>query len=299
MCLPQEGVGWAAVAAARGGCLLPQGACPAGMHPPFSFPSCGKENGPCTVQKKRPLGALRCSGPPRATGVGVSVPAPIWAGLRARLGLLRFLQLPSRGGWRSGHRGARTHLISSSFRAFRFATRCPGGRRGCCVGPCCSFHQQPASGSEKRSKSMRRPPRRSQQYWHGTAVPTSQKAIACPKASPNRRLHRYVDPRARGGPLHRSAPKRPFLLDRARPVFFSAKTEKKMGGASPLDKPPCGSRYPRGRRPAAHLSPGGGSPPLTAPWRWGSTRRARRTAPACPRAPAAPPGSESSPRPGR
>ena len=27
----------------------------AGMHPPFSFPSCGKENGPCTVQKKRPL----------------------------------------------------------------------------------------------------------------------------------------------------------------------------------------------------------------------------------------------------
>ena len=40
-------------------------------------------------------------------------------------------------------------------------------------------------------------------------------------------------PVARGGPLHRSAPKRPFLLDRARPVFFSAKTEKKMGGASP------------------------------------------------------------------
>ena len=25
------------------------------MHPPFSFPTCGKENGPCTVQKKRPL----------------------------------------------------------------------------------------------------------------------------------------------------------------------------------------------------------------------------------------------------
>ena len=25
------------------------------IHPPFSFPSCGKENGPWTVQKKRPL----------------------------------------------------------------------------------------------------------------------------------------------------------------------------------------------------------------------------------------------------
>ena len=29
-------------------------------------------------------------------------------------------------------RGARTHLTSSSFRAFRFATRCPGIRRGRC-----------------------------------------------------------------------------------------------------------------------------------------------------------------------
>ena len=44
-----------------GGCLLPQGACPAGMHPPFSFPSCGKENGPCTVQKKRPLWSQLCT----------------------------------------------------------------------------------------------------------------------------------------------------------------------------------------------------------------------------------------------
>ena len=37
--------------------------------------------------------------------------------------------LPSRGGWCGGGRGARTHLTSFSFRAFRFATRCPGGRR--------------------------------------------------------------------------------------------------------------------------------------------------------------------------
>ena len=111
-----------------------------------------KENGPCTVQKKRALSVLRCSGPPRATGVGVSVPAPILPGLRARLGLLRFLQLPSRGGLCGGQRGARTHLTSFSFRAFRFATRCPGGRRGCCVGPCCSSHQPPASGSENRRR---------------------------------------------------------------------------------------------------------------------------------------------------
>ena len=42
---------------------------------------------------------------PRATGVGVSVPAPIWTGLRARYALLRFLLLPSRGGWRRPRRG--------------------------------------------------------------------------------------------------------------------------------------------------------------------------------------------------
>ena len=40
-----------------------------------------------------------------ATGVGVSVPAPIWTGLRARYALLRFLLLPSRGGWRRPRRG--------------------------------------------------------------------------------------------------------------------------------------------------------------------------------------------------
>ena len=40
---------------AASGVWLPPGGLSSGMHPPFSFPSCGKENGPCTVQKKRPL----------------------------------------------------------------------------------------------------------------------------------------------------------------------------------------------------------------------------------------------------
>ena len=65
-------------------------------------------------------------------------------------------------------------------------------------------------------------------------------------------------PPSRGGPLHRSAPKRPFLLDRARPVFFSAKTEKKMGGASCMDHAPCGSRVSPGRRHGGSSIPYGG-----------------------------------------
>ena len=52
--------------------------------------------------------------------------------------------------------------------------------------------------------------------------------------------------------------KRPFLLDRARPVFFLGKTEKKMGGASWLDKPPAGAEtlWPPSGGPY-HLNPSG------------------------------------------
>ena len=57
-------------------------------------------------------------------------------------------------------------------------------------------------------------------------------------------------PPSRGGPLHRSAPKRPFLLDRARPVFFSARRKRKWG-VHPAEQAPCGSKDSRGRRTAA------------------------------------------------
>ena len=102
------------------GILLPQGACPAGMHPPFSFPTCGKENGPCTVQKKRPLRRAPARSCLRATRVGGSVQAPILACLRARYALLRFPRLPSRGGWCGSCRDARTHLNCFAFPVSRY-----------------------------------------------------------------------------------------------------------------------------------------------------------------------------------
>ena len=60
--------------------------------------------------------------------------------------------------------------------------------------------------------------------------------------------------------------KRPFLLDRARPVFFSAKTEKKMGGASRWTSPPAGAetRWPPSGGPY-HLSPAGRCAPTDSP----------------------------------
>ena len=60
---------------------------------------------------------------------------------------------------------------------------------------------------------------------HGTAVTNLQKGKACPKAGQNRRLHRYVDLRQRGGPLHRSAP-HTFLFRPCTAHFSFGKTER-------------------------------------------------------------------------
>ena len=80
-------------------------------------------------KRKNRLGALRCSGPPRDGGRRIGA----CFGFAWPSGTLQSSArsiLPSRGGWCRPRRGARTHLTSSSFRAFRFATRCPGDRGG-------------------------------------------------------------------------------------------------------------------------------------------------------------------------
>ena len=86
---------------------------------------------------------------------------------------------------------------------------------------------------------------------HGAAVPTSQKSIACPKAGPNRGRHRYADPRAHGGPLHRSAPS-VFLFGPCTARFSFGKTKEKWG-VHPAGQAPLREQRPGGRRPAAHI----------------------------------------------
>ena len=127
---------------------------PAPLHPkgtsaptPWAWalllsPPCGARRDPLSVlpkekravhgPKRKAPGCALVQWPSALKGGGESVPAPIWPCLRARYALLRFPRLPSRGGWCGSCRGARTHLTSFSFRAFRFATRCPGIRRGRC-----------------------------------------------------------------------------------------------------------------------------------------------------------------------
>ena len=94
---------------------------------------------------------------------------------------------------------------------------------------------------------------------HGTAVPTSQKSIACPKAGPNRSRHRYADPRAHGGPLHRSAPS-VFLFGPCTARFSFGKTKEKWGVHPCWTSPPAGAATSVAavRRP---ISPGGDSAP--------------------------------------
>ena len=101
-----------------------------GCTPPFSFPSCGKENGPCTVQKKRPLlvATLHIRAKLLYGSRRISACSDLgWPS--GTLGSSAGSMLPSRGGWCPDRRGAKPHLTSFSFRAVRFATRCPGGRR--------------------------------------------------------------------------------------------------------------------------------------------------------------------------
>ena len=220
------------------------------------------------MEEKKALSALRCSGPPRATGVGVSEPAPILPCLRARYNLLRFLQLLSRGGWCRPRRGARTHLTSFSFRAFRFATRSLGGRRGRCphrpVAEASINHR--ASGSENRRRMYPRPPRTGS-FPKGIAFPslTAARDSQLSPAGGRRSALAQTDP-----------PKRFFSLDRARPVFFSARPKRKWGvhwdkpatrlNSAPNGTHPAGGRLPPLRRHRdAHINiPDGSAVPTAA-----------------------------------
>ena len=105
------------------------------------------------------------------------------------------------------------------------------------------------------------------------AVGTRAAGINCQVSAAPRRARRTVlaNPQApshadpRTATLHACAklrPKRSFLLDRARPVFFSTRWKRKWGVHPRWTSPPCGSRHPPGRRSAAppHLTQPNGKP---------------------------------------
>ena len=164
-------------------------------------------------------------------------------GLRARQGAVQTWWLIPAARCILG-RGARTHLTRSSFRAFRFATRCPGGRRSRCSS---SPLLKPSSTTGQRQRKEKHlnamtTPTPSAPSATGQQLQESQKRIACPKASPNRRRHRSADPRRAEGHCT-GARQALFSLDRARPVSLLAR-QKRNGGCIPAGQAPCGSRDP-------------------------------------------------------
>ena len=184
-------------------------------------------------------------------------------------------------------RGASTHLTSFSFRAFRFATRYLGDcrglyyrvdegvfpynggdgfrhpRRGRCphrpVPPAPIDHQ--ASGSEKRSNSMRRPPRRpghhpardgSIDLAEDPSVPEGQ---AKSEQAPIRRPPSRAEGHCTGA--RTSA----FFSSTGRGAFsFWARPKREWGAHPPWKRPPAGAESPVAnlRRPAFSLPPKAG-----------------------------------------
>ena len=138
-----------------------------------------------------------------------------------------------------------------SFRAFRFATRCPGGRGG--------LHQLPSTAkpaaAKREAPQCDDHPDDLRTIRHGTAVTNLQKGKACPKAGQNRRLHRSADPRRAEARTRRSASKRSFLLDRARPVSLLARP--KGAPAAPRAVGRGGAREQAQFSPQAETEPSG------------------------------------------
>ena len=99
----------------------------------------------------------------------------------------------------------------------------PGARRSCCVGPCCSFHQPPASGSENRRR----------------VYPCTSPGWRFPQGPdvsvPDRRKGQPTFPRRRQEVC--ACADRPaeafFLFGPCTARFSFGKTKREMGGAFP------------------------------------------------------------------
>ena len=132
------------------------------------------------------------------------------------------------------------------------------------IGP---LHRLPLTSrpaaAKREAETMRQPPRQPPHHPpRDGSIQESQKRIACPKARQNRRLHRSVDPRQRGGTKVPERAKRFSLwtvrlrsrwrLCRLRmrhtpcgyDPFLFWQDKREMGGASCMDNAPWGNRNP-------------------------------------------------------
>ena len=213
------------------------------MRPPFSFWLRQKENAPRPVEEKKSLlvATLHVRAKLLYGGRREMVPACLRGSPDGRGGVRYRLE---RGFPRRGcvlGRGARTHLTRFSFRAFRFATRCPGGRGG--------LHQLPSTAkpaaAKREAPQCDDHPDDLRTIRHGTAVEGIAEGPSVPegKAKSEQALVRRP-PYARRATAPERA-RRLFLLHRARRVLFLALTKREWGAHPPWKRPPGGSQIPR------------------------------------------------------
>ena len=248
----------------------------AGCTPHFLFPLVEKKTGRARSKRKDRLDALRRI---RASalygGRREMVPACLRGPADRRGGVRYRLDggFPRRGcvlGW-----GAKPHLTSSSFRAFRFATRCLGGCGGLCwradegvrpyteleafvtlaradtqVGP---YKMHKADGISVGADAFKK-------QFHATTTPTPSAPSATGRQyRPHRRPKRARRPGKIGAGTGTPTPVRAeghctgarpsaFFSYTGRGAFSFWRNQKENGGRIPAGPAPCGSRIPRGRR---------------------------------------------------
>ena len=151
-------------------------------------------------------------------------------------------------------RGARTHLTGSSFRAFRFATRSPGARRGRC--PHRPVAPTPARDSQRQRK---------EKHLNAMTTPTISAPSATGRQSQTFRREKRARRQAKIGactdPPPPVARRRERAGARLSGLFFWTvhgpfsfpQEGKENGGCIPLDQPPAGAEVPvaAGRRPVS------------------------------------------------
>ena len=224
------------------------------MHPPFLFCRAKRETGRAR-SKEKSVGALRCSGPPRDGGRRIGASADL---ARPSGTLYSSAISPTAVPWRIVRRssGWSSHGAASLFAA----ASCPARELPIkASAPTTARAARSEAERAERGAGQMRPctPLTSASTPRESAFkPVPHPAAPVGQSSQTRRHHLTPTPvQQLCTPVQSCGQKRSFLLDRARPVFFSGKTEKKMGGASPLDKPPWREPDFRGRCSAARISP--------------------------------------------
>ena len=214
------------------------------MHPPFLFCRAKRETGRAR-SKEKSVGALRCSGPPRDGGRRIGASADL---ARPSGTLYSSAISPTAVPWRIVRRssGWSSHGAASLFAA----ASCPARELPIkASAPTTARAARSEAERAERGAGQMRPctPLTSASTPRESAFkPVPHPAAPVGQSSQTRRHHLTPTPvQQLCTPVQSCGQKRSFLLDRARPVFFSGKTEKKMGGASRWTSPLREQRFPR------------------------------------------------------